>query len=89
MNSFYVKGVSKHGYGKGVVHIVETQNGWNQRVVEGETIFKDCLNFDYVSKESEEQLRSWLKYDMKKMHVLQDWVKSLDEEAVSPDDLLV
>uniref|UniRef100_A0A6C0IXZ1 Uncharacterized protein n=1 Tax=viral metagenome TaxID=1070528 RepID=A0A6C0IXZ1_9ZZZZ len=27
--------------------------------------FKACLNFDYISKESEEELRSWLECDMK------------------------
>ncbi len=72
MNSFYVKGVSRHNYGEGVLHLVQTQTGWKQRVVEGDPLFKDCLNFDYVSKESEEELRSWLKCDMKKMNVLQN-----------------
>ena len=44
MNSFYVKGVSRHNYGEGVLHLVQTQTGWKQRVVEGDPLFKDCLN---------------------------------------------
>ena len=83
MNSFYVKGVSRHGYGEGVLHLVQTQTGWTQRVVEGGPDFKDCLNLDYVSKESEEDIKSWIRCDMKKMNVLQDWLKSSDEEAIA------
>ena len=69
MNFFYVKGISRHGYGEGVLRLVQTQTGWTQRVVEGDPDFIDCLNVDYVSKESEEDLRSWLNCDMKKMNV--------------------
>ena len=74
MNSFYVKGISRHGYGQGVLRLVQTQTGWTQRVVEGDPDFKACLNFNYVSKESEEELRSWLKCDLKIMNILQDHV---------------
>lgn len=79
MNSFYVKGISRHGYGEGVLRLVQTQTGWIQRVVEGDPDFKACLNVDYVSKESEKELRSWLMCDMKKMNVLQEWFKSSNE----------
>ena len=83
MNSFHIKGVSRHGYGEGVLHLVQTQTGWKQRVVEGGPDFNACLNFDYVSKESEQGLRSWLNCDMKKMNVLQGWLKGSDERAIA------
>tara|TARA_B110000027_G_C16066491_1_gene276998 strand:- start:912 stop:1151 length:240 start_codon:yes stop_codon:yes gene_type:complete len=79
MNSFYVKGISRQGYGEGVLRLVQTQTGWTQRVVEGDKDFKACLNVDYVSKESEKELRSWLMCDMKKMNVLQEWFKNPNE----------
>ena len=69
MNSFFVKGVSRHGYGEFVLHLVRTSTGWMQRVVEGDPEFKDCFNFDYVSKESEEELKSWIKCDLIKFNI--------------------
>ena len=80
MKSFYVRGISRNGHGQGVMHLVQTQNGWTQRVLEGDFNFCDCLNFDYVSKESEEDLKSWLRCDMRRMNIISD-LKGLQEEA--------
>ena len=41
-------------------------------VVDGDSNFKDCLNFDYVCSESQEDLRSWLKCDMIKMSIISE-----------------
>ncbi len=67
MNSFHVRGASRHDHGQGVLHLVQTPDGWKQRVVDGDSDFKNCLNFDYVCKESTEELQSWLKCDLKEM----------------------
>jgi len=89
MSSFCVRGISRHGYGKGVLHLVQTPNGWKQRAVDGDPDFKDCLNVEYVSNESEEELKSWLKCDMKVIH--QTWLENefKSSEEGSNDDLSV
>ena len=69
MNSFYVHGVSREGYGTGVLHLVQTLKGWKQTAVEGDQNFKDCLNKEYVKNETEEELKSWFKCDFTKMNI--------------------
>jgi hypothetical protein len=64
MNSFYVHGISREGYGTGIMHLLRTPNGWKQRVVDGDPNFKDCLNKEYVNNETEDELKSWLKCDL-------------------------
>lgn len=77
MPGFYVEGVSRRGYGTGTVRLVQTSKGWEQRAVAGDRDFMDCFNFDYVSRESEGDLRAWLRCDM-------TGIRSFDFDPPSP-----
>lgn len=69
---FYVSGQSKKGYGMGVLKLTETSSGWKQRAVSGGKHFLDCLNCEYVSNESKDDIKSWLDCELTKIRFHQE-----------------
>lgn len=68
---FRASGVSRRGFGQGVVMLTPTEKGWSQRVVSGGQDFQDTMKAEYVSNESVEDVLAWLRIDMRNVQLLE------------------
>ena len=72
--TFMVSGVSRRGLGHGIVKLMSTRSGWTQRAMAGNQDFMDCMNVEYVSKESFESIEDWLRTDFMTYKILDSCV---------------